>query len=172
MPSSHRQSFVQGIAEKYGSRLRRFLFSRSRNASDVSDLAQEVFLRLMRVQDTDSIRSPEAYLFTVANHVLYQHSLKQSEIPPTVDIAETFADIELVSDEDPTMRADTQQRIDGLLSALALLPPKVRTTLLLHRFAGYSIDEIAKQMGVARITAKRYLAAGLAHCRNLRLDRE
>jgi RNA polymerase sigma-70 factor (ECF subfamily) len=138
----------------------------------VSDLAQEVFLRLLRVQDTDTIRSPEAYLFTVANHVLYQHALKQSETPPTVDIAETFADIELVSDEDPTVRADTQQRIEELMNVLAQLSPKVRAALLLHRFAGYSIDEIAKQMGVARITAKRYLAAGLAHCRNARLDRE
>lgn len=158
--------FVAGIAVKYGRRLRRFLSLRLRNAADVPDLAQEVFLRLMRVEHHDTIRSPEAYLFTVASHVLHQHTLRQRAIPASVDITDMFAELQLISGDDPAARADAQQRFEGLQRALAQLPPRVSTTLLLHRFAGFSIEEIGKQLGVARPTAKKYLAQALAHCRN------
>jgi DNA-directed RNA polymerase specialized sigma24 family protein len=43
------RSFDAGIAARYGNRLRRFLSVRLRNTADVPDLAQEVFLRLLRV---------------------------------------------------------------------------------------------------------------------------
>jgi RNA polymerase sigma factor (sigma-70 family) len=161
-----RKRYIAALAETYGRRLRRFIFTRSRNASDVADLAQEVFLRLMRIENVDTIRSPEAYLFTVASHVLHQHNLKHAGEPTKVDITEMLGDLQLISGDDPPGQADTQQRLDELERMLAPLPPKIRTTLLLHRFAGYSIEEIARELGVARISAKRYLAAGLAYCRN------
>jgi len=67
---SGNRNFVAAIAARYGPRLRRFLAVRLRNADDVPDLAQEVFLRLLRVEWYESIRSPEAYLFTIASHVV------------------------------------------------------------------------------------------------------
>jgi len=45
LPEQNRKSFVASLAAQYGRRLRRFLFTRARNAADVPDLAQEVFLR-------------------------------------------------------------------------------------------------------------------------------
>jgi RNA polymerase sigma factor (sigma-70 family) len=166
--AADRQNFVAGIAAQYGRRLRRFLSARLRNAADAPDLAQEVFLRLLRVEHHEAIRSPEAYLFTVASHVLHQHALRQSAIPASVDITELFTELQLISTDDPTACAETQQRLDELERALAQLPPRVSTTLLLHRYAGFSIEEIGKQLGVARPTAKKYLAQALAHCRNAR----
>lgn len=68
----YRHTFVSTIATRYGARLRRFFSLRLRNATEAPDLAQEVFLRLMRVERPETIRSPEAYLFTVASHVLHQ----------------------------------------------------------------------------------------------------
>jgi DNA-directed RNA polymerase specialized sigma24 family protein len=43
---------------------------------DVPDIAQEVYLRMLRIPTIESIRSPEAYLFTVAQHLVQQHTLK------------------------------------------------------------------------------------------------
>jgi DNA-directed RNA polymerase specialized sigma24 family protein len=47
------------------------------------------------------------------------------------------------------------------------LPPKISTTLLLHRFAGLSIEEIGQHLGVSRPTAKKYLARALIQCRDV-----
>src|SRR5581483_9652057 len=112
LPNEGRQNFVSAIANRYGARLRSFLARRLRNAADATDLAQEVFLRLMRVDQHQTIRSPEAYLFTVASHVLHQHALKQSSTPSSLDITELFSDLQLVSEEDPLARADLAQRIE------------------------------------------------------------
>jgi RNA polymerase sigma factor (sigma-70 family) len=165
LPKDVKQNFVSSIATRYGERLRSFLSRRLRNDADAPDLAQEVFLRLMRVEHHESIRSPEAYLFTVASHVLHQHALKQSAAPISVDITDLFSELELTSPDDPATRADVQQRMEHLERSLKELPPKVSTTLMLHRFAGYSIEEIGKQLGVARPTAKKYLARALTHVR-------
>jgi RNA polymerase sigma factor (sigma-70 family) len=168
LTDNHRQNFVSSIATRYGERLRSFLSRRLRNEADAPDLAQEVFLRLMRVQHHESIRSPEAYLFTVASHVLHQHTLRQSATPPSVDISDLFSELNLTSGDDPAAAADVAQRIERLERSLKVLPPKISTTLMLHRFAGFSIEEIGKHLGVARPTAKKYLARALTHVRDAR----
>ena len=165
MSKDVRQSFVSEIASRYGDRLRRFLSQRLRNVADAPDLAQEVFLRLLRVEHHETIRSPEAYLFTVASHVLHQHTLRQSMTPVTVDISELFSELQLTSNDDPAARVDVAQRIEHLEHSLKALPPKISTTLMLHRYAGFSIEEIGVKLGVSRPTAEKYLARALTHCR-------
>jgi len=108
-----------------------------------------VFLRLMRVEHHETIRSPEAYLFTVASHVLHQHTLRAVD---HTDLYRDFAglrELQLVSDDDPSARVDAQQRLEQMDRALEELPPKISTTLLLHRFAGFSIEEIGQKLEVA-----------------------
>ena len=172
MEKEAQYTFVSGIASRYGQRLRRFFSLRLRNEADAPDLAQEVFLRLMRVEHHESIRSPEAYLFTVASHVLHQHTLRQANTPASLDIAAMFAELQLTSDDDPSVHADAQQRLKEFERVLALLPPKFATTLLLHRVAGLSIEEIGQQLGVSRPTAKKYLARALTQCRDALEERE
>jgi RNA polymerase sigma factor (sigma-70 family) len=161
-----RYTFVSEIANRYGRRLMSFLTHRLRNRADAPDLAQEVFLRLMRVEHHETIRSPEAYLFTVASHVLHQHSLRQATTPASIDISEVFAELQLTSNDDPLARADAQQRLDQINRSLAQLPPKVSSTLLLHRFAGLTIEEIGRELGVSRPAAKKYLSRALKQCRD------
>jgi RNA polymerase sigma factor (sigma-70 family) len=121
----------------------------------------------MRVEHHESIRSPEAYLFTVASHVLHQHTLRQANTPPSVDISEVFASLQLVSDDDPLASAAAQQTLEAIDLALKRLPRKMSSTLMLHRFGGLSLDEIAREMGVSRPAAKKYLARALMQCRDV-----
>lgn len=170
MKAQSQASFVAALAAKYSQRLRRFITTRARNVSDVPDLAQEVFLRLMRVEQHEVIRSPEAYLFTVASHVVHQHNLRERNAPEAIDIMELLAELQLTSNDDPSARAETDERLRSLQRVLDELPPKHAATLLLHKFAGLSIEEIGKELGVARPTAKKYLAQALIHCRNARSE--
>ena len=172
MAAFDKNNFVAEIAAQYGRRLRRFLSRRLRNAQDVPDLAQEVFLRLLRVERHETIRSPEAYLFTVASHVAHQHTLRQSNAPSTVDITDVFTELRSVAADDPTSQAEHSQRIEELERILAQLPPRCGAALVLHRLGGYSVQEIADELGVARETAKKYLARAAEHCRNRRAELE
>jgi RNA polymerase sigma factor (sigma-70 family) len=168
MGMAENRSFVASIAARYGPRLRRFLSVRLRNAADVPDLAQEVFLRLLRVEGCESIRSPEAYLFTIASHVIHQHAVRRSSEPVSVDITEVFSELRSPSSENPPDQVEQAQRLDELERILAYLPTRVATALVLHRVAGYSVQEVGDELGVSRETAKKYLARAVEHCRNLR----
>src|SRR5579859_659873 len=166
MGKEARYAFVSAIASRYGQRLRRFFTLRLRNGADAPDLAQEVFLRLMRVEHHETIRSPEAYLFTVASHVLHQHTLLQSTRPKSVDISELFSELQLTSNDDPAAQADIDQRLEILQHSLKQLHPKISTTLMLHRLAGLSIEEIGVHLGDSRPTDKKDLARALSDVRD------
>lgn len=127
-------------------------------------------MRLMRVPNHDEIRSPEAYLFTVASHVIHQHAQKHAALPESVDITDVFIELQLVSTDDPTAEVEMSQRLQQLEHALDKLPPRVAMALLLHRLAGKSIEEISRELGVAQITVKKYLAKALLHCRDTCAD--
>ena len=166
MTEPNNRSFVANMAARYGRRLRRFLSVRLRNAADVPDLAQEVFLRLLRVEGYENIRSPEAYLFTIASHVIQQHAVRRANEPLSLDIAEVFSELKTPASEDPVDQAMQVQRLAALERVLSSLPTRVATSLILHRVAGYSVQEVADQLGVSRETAKKYLSRAVEHCRN------
>jgi RNA polymerase sigma factor (sigma-70 family) len=166
------RNFVAKMASRYGRRLHRFLTARLRNPHEVPDLAQEVFLRLLRVQQHESIRSPEAYLFTVASHVIHQHALRKASEPVSVDIADVFSELQALAADDPVAQADHSKRIASFEEILKALPPRVATALVMHKLGGYTVQEIGDHLGVARETAKEYLARAAAHCRNHRMQME
>lgn len=163
---SERTSFVAAVAGRYGRQLRRYLSSRLRQSRDAPDLAQETYLRLLRIERHELIRNPEAYLFTIANNLLHEHALRQATAPPTVDIDTAFAELQ-ATQPGPQEQADAQQRMRELERALARLSPKAQATLLMHRRDGYSLEEIGRHLGISRAMAKKYLAKALVHCRTL-----
>jgi RNA polymerase sigma-19 factor, ECF subfamily len=169
--SLDKNSFVAAIAARYGRRLRQFLSVRLRNVHDVPDVAQEVFLRLLRVERQDAIRNPEAYLFTVASHVLQQHALRRSADPIFVDITDAFSELTDSEGEDPAVKADRAGRMEILERALAQLPPKVGAALVMQRVGGHTVQEIADQLGTSRESVKKYLMRAAEHCRKGRAGR-
>jgi len=162
-PGNH--TFVERLATEYGQRLRRFFSVRVRQIHDIPDLAQEVYLRLLRVDRHELIRNPENYLFTVASHVAYQHTLRQATHPVSVDITE-LPELQAENSGDPLDHVDHAQRLNRLEALLKQLPPRIAATLVMHRLGGYTVQEIADQLGVSRETAKKYLARAVEHCRN------
>lgn len=169
---SGKNAFVAALEKQHGQRLRRFLASRIRHgAADVADLVQEVYLRLLRIDHHETIRSSEAYLFTTAFHVLHQHVMRRAAMPEAVEITALIDQMESASDTDPVSQAETQQQLQELEAALSQLPPKAQAVLLLHRRDGYSLEEIAAQLGFSRANAAKYLAKALVHCRRHMRDR-
>jgi len=164
--ATDKKTFVAEIERQHGQRLRRFLASKLRNrAADVPDLAQEIFLRLLRIQHHETIRSTEAYLYTIAFHVLHQHTMRRAAVPEAVEITALINQMESETDIDPAKQVECQQQLEGLQDALSQLRPKAQAVLLLHRRDGYSLEEIATRLGFSRANAAKYLAKALVHCR-------
>jgi RNA polymerase sigma-70 factor (ECF subfamily) len=164
--SEDKDAVVRDLAARQGQALHRFLASRLRNAlTEVPDLVQEVFLRLLRVNRLESVRSPEAYLFGIARHVLHQHRAQTTAAPETVDIADVLSELAEAPGSGPEAQLEMHQRIESFHAALSRMPPNVYATLILNRVAGLTLEEVAQRLGVSRGMAKKYLAAGLEQCR-------
>lgn len=165
MSAEAARALITGLVASHGVKLRRFLLLRLRNAADVPDILQEVYLRMLRVPNVESIRSPEAYLFTVAQHVVQQHGLRQSATPPSIELTEMLNSARAVPDVDPVLELDAQQCLEQLQAELDRLSPKLRATFLLHRRDGLSLEEIAQRLGTSLPMVKKNLMQALVQLR-------
>jgi len=163
-------ALVEELATRHGLALRRFLRPRVRNSADIPDIIQEVFLRLLRVPNHETIRTPEAYIFTVAHHVAQQHSLKSTTHTSSAQLGDILSEVRAVSD--PALEVVAQQCVELLDRALLQLSPKAQATFLLHRRDGKSIEEISAELGISRPMAKKYLVKTLVRFRKQLKDAE
>lgn len=153
------------MEQAHGRQLRRFLSVRLRNAAaDVPDLVQEVFLRLLRIKDHESIRNPQAYLYTVALHVLQQHTLRMSNRPTSALPAEIASDLDALLGSDPAREAELEDQFEKLGRALNEEAPRAYLTLVMYRCEGATLEEIGTRLGVSRVMAKKYLVKALTFC--------
>lgn len=166
MEDEDRSAYVAVMAANHAGKVQRFIESRLRHAvADVPDLVQEVFLRMLRLSSIESIRTPEAYLFTVAKAVLHQHRAQQSATPEAVDITDVLAELTEDAGLGPEEQLHAQQRLADLEQSLSQLPRKAYVTLILNRVVGMPLDQIGEKLGISRPMAKKYLARALEHCR-------
>lgn len=158
------QAFVAALAASHGTQLRRFLLSRVRNRADVPDLVQEVYLRMLRIPDQEAIRSPEAYLFTVAQHVAHQHGIRRANAPLPLELQDMLVELAELP-QDPAMEISAQQSLHELEQALHRLSPNERATFLYHRRDGLTLQDIADRLNVSRQMVKKYLAKAVVEFR-------
>jgi RNA polymerase sigma factor (sigma-70 family) len=163
-PAKDAQALIEGLVASHGNQLRRFLLSRVRNIADVPDITQEVYLRMLRVPNVESVRSPEAYLFTVAQHVVQQHTLKMAVLPPA-KLEKVSNTLTPTAHADPALELVAAQSLDRLQETLDELSPKARAVFLLSRRDGLSFDEIAVRLGISKPMVKKYLMKALMQFR-------
>jgi RNA polymerase sigma factor (sigma-70 family) len=155
---------MAAIERSHGRQLRRYLSSRMRQATDVPDLVQEVFLRLLRIKDPAAIRNPQAYLYTIASHVLHQYMLERSGAPEAMDPFEVAARAEPDAVRDPAYEVELVDRVEKFAHALEQLSPRSHAALIMYRCDGLSLDQIAERLGVSRPMVRKYLARAIAFC--------
>lgn len=165
-------AFVEELATKHSERLRRFLRTRVRNSADISDIIQEVFLRLLRIPNHETIRVPEAYIFTVAQHVAQQYALRSAASGGAVEFSEVLSEPQVIVDADPALEVTAGQCLEQLGEALTELSAKTQATFVLYRCEGMSMEEISERLGISRPMAKKYLVKALAHFRRRLKDAE
>ena len=120
---------------------------------------------MLRVSDTDAIRNPEVYLYTVASNLVKEHAVLDRRAVRDVNFDETRVQQRL--GELPTLdgQLDITQRVARLRIVLAQLSPKCQAAVILQYRHGLSYQEIAEQLNVSPHMVKKYLIQALAHCR-------
>ncbi len=158
MDSDHQ--WLDEIVGETGTGLLRFLRSRLSNVHDAEDLAQEVYMRLLRVKDPTHIRNRRAYVLQVAANVAYEYRLlARNSRPHSSDAVDAMH-----GSSDPARETLVGQQMEVLYAALNTVSPKCRAVVLMHRRDRYTYVEIAERMGISVSMVKKHLVKGLAVC--------
>lgn len=160
-----KKGFVERLFAEHHRALQAFFYRRIRSKSDAPDLVQEVYVRMLRVSDTDAIRNPELYLYTVASNLVKEHAVLERRQAGAIDVDD--ASIQELLGELPThdRELDTNRRVLRLRTVLAQLSPKCRATVILRYRHELSYEEIGDRLGVSSNMVKKYLVQALGHCR-------
>lgn len=165
--------FAASAFQRYARELHRYLLRRLRRPQDVDDLAQEVYLRLLRMGDDKCVRKPLAFVYGIAAHVLADFRMGEAHQQEHV----TFDDdmVEEWSERPPTFvpdeLADRLNLEQQLERSLAQLPPTHAAVLLAHKRDGLSYEEVAHKLTLSVHTVEKYVTQAKARIRTIPWDR-
>lgn len=160
-----KRGFVEKLFAEHGRALQAYFYRRIRTRSDAPDLAQEVYVRMLRVSSTEAIRNPQVYLYTVASNLVKEHALLERRRADQRELDER--EVQGALGELPSLESQIEgsQMVAHLGEALDQLPARWRTALILQHRYGLTYQEIADRLGVSSNMVKKYLAQGLGRCR-------
>ena len=158
-------SLVGRLFAEHRTALQSFCVRRIRSKADAADLAQEVYVRILRIPDPEAIRSPVSYLYTVANNLVKEHAVLDRRQASSIDIDEAPAHEQLETLPAFDGDLDVTQRVARLGVVLNQLRPKCRAAMELRFTHGLTYRAIAAHLEVSPQMAKKYVAQGLGHCR-------
>lgn len=148
---------LEGLFDEHRERLHRLALRLSRDAESARDLVQETFLRAARhLGSVPQGRSgEEAWLVRVLVNLCRDQQRRRRVRGPVMALPDDHPD-EARVEQAVVARATVRQ-------ALAMLSPRRRAVVVLRELEERPVEEIAKLLGIARVTVRWHLAAGRKH---------
>jgi RNA polymerase sigma factor (sigma-70 family) len=151
-----RESMLVQAYREHEWELLRFLARRLGSMHLASDIAHDLYVKLLGAADHPDIRDRRAYLFSMAANLATDHLRvegRRREI-----LAEAGATFCWETDElTPERHAVARAELRHLEGVIAGLPERCRQVFHLHRFGGRSQTEIAAILGLGATTVYKDL---------------
>jgi RNA polymerase sigma factor (sigma-70 family) len=158
-------------ALEFESVLRACLYRYARNASDVEELLQETYARLLTAgaSNEPEVRSVRAFSLTVARNVAFDW-LRHKQVVPIELVADMGA-MDILDERDQIDAiVNSHQELMMLVKAVQQLPERCRQVFTLRKVYGYSQKEIAARMKISENTVEQQLIKAARHCAKALFD--
>jgi RNA polymerase sigma factor (sigma-70 family) len=140
--------------------LMQFLSRNWRNAGDLADLRQDVYVRVYEAAKKEVPASAKSFVLSVARNVMVDRIRHERIIP--IEAVTDLEALDAASDEpSPERNIIAREELRRLQLAINHLPPRCRQVVIKKRVEGLSRKEIAAQMGIAPDTVSTYLTEGM-----------
>ena len=140
--------------------LMQFLQHNWRNKAEISDLRQEIYIRVYEASVKRIPEKPKQFLFATARNLLIDRVRQALVIP--IEAASDIEAMDIAGDvPGPERVVMARDELRRLQAALEKLQPRWREAVVLGRIEGLSRREIAQRMGVTEGTAAQYLSWGI-----------
>jgi RNA polymerase sigma-70 factor (ECF subfamily) len=147
------------------------LYRYTRNNSDVDELLQEVYARLLTAgaSDDPEVCSVRAFALTVARNVAFDW-LRHRQVVPIELVADLEALEVLDEGEQIEEIVNSHQELAMLVKAIQGLPDRCRQVFTLRKVYGYSQKEIALRLSISENTVEQHLTKAARRCAQALFD--
>ena len=143
--------------------LRAFLIAQFPTLTDVDDLLQESFARVLRAQARERVDSPRGLLFATARNLALD-ALRRRQVVSFEPMAENNGSPVYMDVTDVAETVSKRQELELLTEAIQTLPDRCRQVFTLRAVYGLSQREIAVKLGIPENTVEKKMGKGLKRC--------
>lgn len=143
--------------------LRAFLIARFPVLTDVDDLVQETFSRVLRAQTAGTVASPRGLLFATARNLALD-ALRRRQVVAFEPMTEDGGSSVFMDATDVVETVSQHQELELLTEAIKSLPDRCRQVFTLRAVYGLSQREIAERLGISENTVEKQMGKGLKRC--------
>lgn len=129
---------------------------------DIDDLAQEVFMRMLRYPDAQ-VENPQGYIFRIAANVANEWRERSRNRKP--HDPEWLDELLMDDAEEPEAITLSEMRTEAVRKAVDALGERRRTIVLLHVNEGKTYKQIAEELGITYRIVLRELTRSYAALR-------
>jgi RNA polymerase sigma factor (sigma-70 family) len=137
-----------------------YLRKNTRDADSVSDLRQDIYIRVYEAAEKDIPQLTKPFLFAVARNLLIDRA-RQSRVASIVTHGLPDEMNDYVDELSPERHALGRESMGLFARALAALPPRCREVVELRRISGLSQKDVAEQLGISEGTVEKQIAKGV-----------
>lgn len=135
---------------------------RVRDPSEVEDLVQDVFARIVGRDGGEPIGSLGGYVMKTARSLLADRARRRSSRHADSHVP-LDPDLHAGEEIDPERVLSGKKDLDAAAAALLSLPERTRTIFLLRRLEGWSYRDIAGHIGISVSAVEKHVVRALQH---------
>ncbi|MBK1877631.1 RNA polymerase sigma factor [Pelagicoccus mobilis] len=144
--------------------LRAYLKHKVPEGTEVDDILQETYAKIISIQRTKPILSPRGLLFTIAKNLI-RDLFRKKYSSKIISLGE-IDDSSVFNLEHTAVPEFAQtDEVEILQAAIRSLPKKCRVIFLLRNYERLSYKQIAERLGISVKTVEAQLAIGIKRCR-------
>ena len=133
--------------------LRAWLRSQFPVQTEVDDIVQEAFVRVLQARANGEVRSPKAFLFVTARNLALMQ-LRHRAVAKEDALTETELWGILDESVDVPAAVTRAEELETLTKAIQSLPARCRQILTLRKIYGLSQKAVAAELGIAEHTVE------------------
>jgi RNA polymerase sigma factor (sigma-70 family) len=130
------------------------------NPSDVSDLRQDIYVRVYESAKVNRPSSPKAFLFATARNLMTDR-VRHSRVVPIESMTDFDYSNVLIDEMSPERHVEGRQELRRLATALDALSDRCRSVVWLRRVEGLSQRETARRLGLDEGAVESQLGRGI-----------
>lgn len=153
---------IERLFREHNESLLRVIAARLGSHQEAKEVAQEAYVRLLKLDSPGAVSYLRAFLFKTAANIAIDRLRARGyrERPVSLEFFDSLPDTTT-----PERSVGGAQELETLNRLLDQLPVRVRRALILNRYHGMDIAAIAKDLSTTERTVRRYIMQALVHCR-------